>query len=425
MFKNFASVHSSSTFVQDFFAPLLDEVGCAKNGRVCNELSDIQWMMLGTRRALEDHPSGRAFLQHLHACGVGAPEVSHFFESLKSARRLALGGEVCMALSKRPRAQADDILGGAGELEDFDLYAGDGHFHAAAVHDPHSADGIKYGTGHFFSLNLRTHGLSHLGVADQASRRKEHDMHALKRLEIATLRQGARVGRKVIYVWDRAGIDFRQWHQWKQGAGIYFLSRQKENMRLEVIGTNAFDAEDPRNAGVLSDEMVATSAGVSVRRIRYFCPVRGEEFGFITNVNRVPPGLLAHLYRIRWDIEKVFDQLKNKLGETKAWASSANAKTMQAQFLCIAHNLMLLCEDTLESAHGIRNEAELRRRAQRLEKLSSQLAAQNQHLPLLMAASRRLTQRSVKFIRWLRVQLFGQPHHPQPLLALRHLFAVL
>ena len=50
-------------------------------------------------------------------------------------------------------------------------------------------------------------------------------MHVLKRLNNRTLRQGAAKGRKVLYVWDRAGIDFRQWRRWKQASGIYFLSR--------------------------------------------------------------------------------------------------------------------------------------------------------------------------------------------------------
>ena len=54
-------------------------------------------------------------------------------------------------------------------------------------------------------------------------------MRALKRLSITSLRQCAANGRKVFYVWDRAGIDFQQWHRWKQGGGVYFLSREKAN----------------------------------------------------------------------------------------------------------------------------------------------------------------------------------------------------
>ena len=35
-----------------------------------------------------------------------------------------------------------------------------------------------------------------------------------------------------------------------------------------------------------------------------------------------PPGLIVFLYRRRWDLEKVYDQFKNKLNEKKSWASS-------------------------------------------------------------------------------------------------------
>ena len=155
-----------------------------------------------------------------------------------------------------------------------------------------------------------------------------------------------------------AGIDFQQWHHWKHSGGLYFVSREKENMQLEPIGENAWERTDPRNAGVLADELVATSQGVSVRRVRYHCVLRDEAFSFLTSECTLPPGVIAHLYRLRWEIEKTFDELKNKLGETKAWASAANAKAMQAHFLCLAHNLMILCEAELARVHGVRNAAE-------------------------------------------------------------------
>ena len=119
--------------------------------------------------------------------------------------------------------------------------------------------------------------------------------------------------------------------------------------------------------------------------------MRGEEFSFLTSECTLPPGVIAHLYRLRWEIEKTFDELKNKpfgrlraewLGETKAWASSPNAKAMQAHFLCMAHNLMICCEAQLEREHGVRNEAELARRAQRLEKEEKRLAKQRLVMPM-------------------------------------------
>jgi hypothetical protein len=82
-------------------------------------------------------------------------------------------------------------------------------------------------------------------------------------------------------------------------------------------------------------------------------------------------------------------QVKNKLGETKAWASSATAKAMQAHCLCLAHNLMILCEAELARVHGVRNEAEIARRAHRLEKEEKRLTKENLVLPLLAPAPHR------------------------------------
>ena len=86
---------------------------------------------------------------------------------------------------------------------------------------------------------------------------------------------------------------------------------------------------------------------------------------------------------------------------------------------------MILCEAELARVHGVRNEAELTRRAERLKKEEERLAQKNLLLPLLVRTLQRLTVRSVKFIRWLRVQLFLQPHHAPAIAALRHLYAVL
>ena len=56
----------------------------------------------------------------------------------------------------------------------------------------------------------------------------------------------------------------------------------------------------------------------------------------------VPAGVLAGLCRRRWDIEKVFDEFKNKLGEKKAWGTSLEAKGAPGQLVALTHNLLLL-----------------------------------------------------------------------------------
>ncbi len=55
----------------------------------------------------------------------------------------------------------------------------------------------------------------------------------------------------------------------------------------------------------------------------------------------LPAGVVAELYRRRWEAEKVFDEIKNRLAEKKAWASSLTGKEAQAQLIVLTHNLFL------------------------------------------------------------------------------------
>ena len=116
----------------------------------------------------------------------------------------------------------------------------------------------------------------------------------------------------------------------------------------------------------------------------------------------LPPGVIVELYRRRWDLEKVFDQIKNKLGEKKAWATSLVAKAVQGQMVAITHNLMLLYEDRLENDHGVTNTAEDERREKRALAIARVAAKAGRPASTLLLIARRATQRSVKFVRWLR-----------------------
>lgn len=182
--------------------PLLEEILPAlQQTRDCPKLSDRDWLACGICRVIDNVASGRDFLQRYEAQVAALPDVcperGHFFESLKSKRRLALCAEASAALARRMQSDAalarEDRLQIFGDLDGFEIFAGDGHFHSAAAHDP-AVDATKYAVGHLYTLNLRTHALSHLCVADQANRKKEHDMRALKRQDIDTLRQGTPSG---------------------------------------------------------------------------------------------------------------------------------------------------------------------------------------------------------------------------------------
>ena len=91
---------------------------------------------------------------------------------------------------------------------------------------------------------------------------------------------------------------------------------------------------------------------------------------------------------------------------------------MQAVFLCLTHNLMVLFERELQETHGISNKAEDRRRAKRLTEEKKAVTKAGRILTPLREAIQRCTQRTVKFVRWL-FWLFRDVPYAQILNALR------
>lgn len=423
MLLNKGYTPSSSSVFTEFFAPALAAYADSSKKYDCPELSDRDFLEMGVQRCLSESNTGRDFLQKHGDNGRKKVLVDLLFKSLKSERRLENLRSVNSFVASIMKVECNDPLAGIEELENFAVYAGDGHYHKGAAHDPKrlSSDGVmtKLAVGHFFLLDLRTHYLSHLTLGEQnATRKCEHDMHALKRSDIELLRCGAPKGRKVIIAWDKAGIDFSFWHKVKQSAGVYFISPQKENMKLICCGNRPFEQEDPRNAGVVSDEQVGPGGGgAMLRRITYLDPVDKVTYVLLTTEMTLPPAIIVLIYRHRWDIEKTFDELESKLEEGKAWASSPTAKTIHAIFLCMTHNLMVLIEELIRTAEKVDNDNERARREDRRKK------AQEKGGNYIATVLQRFTVRSLKFIRWLRNFVYQQAPWADAIARLREIYA--
>jgi 23S rRNA maturation mini-RNase III len=227
-------------------------------------------------------------------------------------------------------------------------------------------------------------------------------MSALKRVKPTGLRQQVPPGTRVLIIYDKAGIDLDYWDRCRRERAVYFLSRAKENMIFEWVAERPWNKADSRNQGVLVDCTVKSREGHLLRLIIFQDGETGEVYQFLTNERDLPPGVLAELYRRRWEAEKVFDELKNKLGQQKAWGTSLVAKETQAHMIAITHNLLLGYEQDLEQRHGVNNAAEDKRRSQRVQSVQAACAAIRSSISSLVLSVRRATQRSVKFIRWLR-----------------------
>ncbi len=415
---------SDSTTYSKFFEPIANLFPQCSHQRSCPTISDEQWVHQNIFRVISDSKSGRGFLQQFGVHFRSQPTTGHYFEALKSGRRLQLCAELNTLLCEQRAKELPDPLAQFAELEKFDVHAGDGHWHGAAAHDE-AKDGRKWAVGHFYSLNLRSHGIRHLECADQVGRKHEHDMRALKRQSVEDLRQKAAKGRKVLYAWDSACLDYEAWDCWKRRGGVYFVTREKDGLVFNLLDRRKIDSENPVNAGIISDDLVNPAVGGGLRRIVCEDPATGKRHVFLTNELTLPPGLLAQIYRLRWDVEKAFDQFKNALHETKAWASSSNAKSMQAHFLCLAHNLLLLFETLMKNTYSIINKAEICRKAKRLDELKTQAAKAQREVSLVYSVVRRSTKRSLKFIRTLRTFFFLNVPLENLVRRLRYLYATL
>ncbi len=134
---NFFGMLSDSvpTVYNNLSHPALRLVEDCPSFRICPELPDLAWVAMGIQRALHESATGRAFLQTHGFDWAGCPDFSHYFQALKSPRRLRLLQDLNGLLARRLTAGLPDELAMSSRLENFDLYAWDGHWHKTASQD--------------------------------------------------------------------------------------------------------------------------------------------------------------------------------------------------------------------------------------------------------------------------------------------------
>jgi hypothetical protein len=407
-----AKLSQLDTDVSDlFFKPLLRAYPSSEAQYRCRTISDLDYAALGVSRCISHAKSGHEFLQHHIDSGREGTTVDLFFKSLKSGRRLAnltsLNAQLLPAMARK----VEDPFMRHKELKNFDFYAADGHYQKAACFDPKpTKEGeSQIATGHFFRLNLRFDHLDYLDVSrPDEGKKKDHDMRLIKRMEVERLRNGAKVGRKVLYAWDKACIDYECWEALKRRA-IYFVTEEKSNSAANQISTDVTDRRDPRNEGVVSDYFVGRANGPQLRRVVYTDPRDGTTYTYITNEMTLPAWAIVLMYKQRWNIEKVFHQFKSKMEERKSWASSEEAKQAHGVFECLAHNLALLFEMEIKEREDLTDEVEIEKQEKREPHLKNREGGtMKSGGNFINQAVKRATQRTQRFIRWLRVALYRE-----------------
>jgi hypothetical protein len=394
-----------------FFQPLCHAMEGADFTRGCSVIDDLSFVVLCVMRVLQASKSGRDFIQAHGIPNLPGLTRSNYFSSLSSPRRLTLMTATleAMRVKSLPKLRAhDDLLVSIPELKDWEIWSMDGHSISHATHDVRNTKNAYSPVSAIYKQDLRTGWSGFVDLLRPTERGLEHEITTLKRQDKQQLRCGAPKGRSTIINYDAAIIDFQFAYNLKQSKSIYVLTMWKDNLVPMTAIPRQIDPTNPVNALVLKDEMICfNNTPGTWRRITASCPDSDEIYVTLTNEMTLPPGALNQCRRLRWNIEKSYDQQEQKLDERKAWTANENGKRIQAIAICIAHNLLKLFAAKLKSEHGIEDTKVIRAWHKELEKRVLAARAAGRELPqILYQALYRPTEVSLQFIRWLRSGLF-------------------
>ena len=243
-------------------------------------------------RTIDKSSSGREYVQYLNLTTDIKIGNSCFFNSLKSRRRQRLTNEVCSSVKRELDSlttKESDPFSKHPELDNFNIYAADGTELKSSTHETRTF-GKRYPVSHIFALNLRTHSSAHVCyLKPEELKKKKHEIKGLQELDANILRMETPVGKKIIYAYDPAIVDYNLWYRWKKSKAIYIITREKANSAFMLLGHNeSFDVNDPRNTGVVSDDYIGPSNGYQLRRVTYQDPVTGKIYKYITNQMDIP-----------------------------------------------------------------------------------------------------------------------------------------
>jgi hypothetical protein len=175
------------------------------------------------------------------------------------------------------------------------------------------------------------------------SEAKTHDHNFLEKLKC---------DENTIYVFDKGYNDYKAFeHFSEQKTG--FVTRLKDNASYRKI--EQLDIEERIHSGVLADEIIeievkkgkATSK-LALRKVKFYDRQNKREFEFLTNLFEMRADLIAALYKIRWQIELLFKQLKQNFPLKYFLGDNENAIKIQIYGVLIVNLLLAVIKKRLK-----------------------------------------------------------------------------
>lgn len=162
-----------------------------------------------------------------------------------------------------------------------------------------------------------------------------------------------------IYVFDKGYNDYKAFKKFSENE-TGFVTRIKDNAVYDIINEN--EIQDYIHSGVLQDEIIeltvkdgTISSNLKMRKIRFYDRVLKREFEFLTNLFEMRADLVAAIYKLRWQIELLFKQLKKNFPLKYFLGDNENAIKIQIYCTLIANLLMTVIQKRLKRSWAFSN----------------------------------------------------------------------
>lgn len=182
------------------------------------------------------------------------------------------------------------------------------------------------------------------------SEAKTHDHNFLEKLKCDPY---------TIYVFDKGYNDYKAFEHFTDHK-TGFVTRIKDNASYQSI--EKMDIGERIHNGVLEDEMIEIDvkkgkevSKLRLRKVRFYDRVNKREFEFLTNLFDLRADLIAALYKIRWQIELLFKQLKQNFPLKYFLGDNENAIKIQIYCVLIVNLLLAVIKKKLKRSWAFSN----------------------------------------------------------------------
>jgi len=162
-----------------------------------------------------------------------------------------------------------------------------------------------------------------------------------------------------IYVFDKGYNDYKAFKKFTDND-TGFVSRIKDNAVYQTIEQNKI--EQYIHSGVIEDQIIELTVKeqnkatkLKLRKITFYDRVQKRKFEFISNLFEMRADLVAAIYKIRWQIETLFKQLKQNFPLKYFLGDNENAIKIQIYSALIANLLITVVQKQLKRRWAFSN----------------------------------------------------------------------